>query len=174
MGGQTDKTDVYSRLYPQNLSVWGYIGYWSYGADRKMHLKQSRVNKSESIKARVVILVQDTLSRSVQHSCKVSWQYTIGYSSYGVDTKLPLKQSRGNNSKSMKARVVILVRNISSSLMAISPEPFGQGIKRRKTNNDKRLKDEKWSKQLPTIYDTINESDRKNMKKVLATLNHVK
>ena len=56
---------------------------------------------------------------------------------------MPLKQSRGNNSKSMKARVVILVCNISSSLMAISLESFGQGIKRRKTNNDKRLKDEK-------------------------------
>ena len=36
------------------------------------------------------------------------------FSSYGADTKLHLKRSRGNNSESMKVRVVILVRDTSS------------------------------------------------------------
>ena len=40
--------------------------------------------------------------------------YTKGYPSYGMDTKLHMKQSRGNNSESMEARVVILVPDILS------------------------------------------------------------
>ena len=38
----------------------------------KLHLKQSRGNNSGSMKARVVILVYDTLSRLVLHNCEVS------------------------------------------------------------------------------------------------------
>ena len=39
---------------------------------------------------------------------------SLVYSSYGADTKLHLKPSRGNNSESMKARVAILVCDTSS------------------------------------------------------------
>ena len=44
----------------------------------------------------------------------VSWLYSKWFSSYGADTKLHLKPSRGNNSESMEARVVIPVRDTSS------------------------------------------------------------
>ena len=86
----------------------------SYGADTKLHLKPSRGNDSESMKARVVILVRDTSSWPVLHNCEVSWLYSKRFSSYGADTKLHLKPSRGNNSDSMEVRVVILVRDTSS------------------------------------------------------------
>ena len=38
----------------------------------KLHLKQSRGNNSESMKAKVAILVRDTSPRPVLHNCKVS------------------------------------------------------------------------------------------------------
>ena len=57
--------------------------------------------------------VVDNLSEEyVRHNYKVSRYYIKGYSSYGTDTKLHLKPSTENNSESMKARVVILVRDI--------------------------------------------------------------
>ena len=57
--------------------------------------------------------VVDNLSEeSVRPNCKVSRYYIKGYSSYGTDTKLHLKSSTENNSKSMKAIGVILVRDI--------------------------------------------------------------
>ena len=37
----------------------------------KLHLNPSRVNNSENMKVRVVILVRDTLSRPVSHNCIV-------------------------------------------------------------------------------------------------------
>ena len=81
----------------------------SSGADTKLHLKPSRWNNSESMKARDAILVCDTSSWPVLHNYEVSWLYSKQFSSSGADTKLHLKPSRGNNSESMKARVVILV-----------------------------------------------------------------
>ena len=94
---------------------WKYSkGYSSYGADTKSHLKPSRGNNSKSTEARIVILVRDTSSWPVLHICEVSWKYSKRYSSYRADTKSHLKPSRGNNSKSKKARVVILVRDTSS------------------------------------------------------------
>ena len=39
---------------------------------------------------------------------------TKGFSSHGVNKKLHLKQSRGNNSETMKARVAVLVRDLWS------------------------------------------------------------
>ena len=86
----------------------------SNGEDTKLHLKPSRGNNSERMKARVIILVRDTSSRPVLHNCEVSWLYSNRFLSYGADTKLHLKPSREVNSESMKARVVILVRDISS------------------------------------------------------------
>ena len=94
---------------------WLYSkGYSSYRRDMKLHLKQSRGNNSENMKARVVILVRNASSWLVLHNFDVSWLYSKGYSNYGADTKLHLNQSRGNNSESTKARVVILVRDTSS------------------------------------------------------------
>ena len=72
--------------------------YSSYGAYTKLHLKQSRGNNSEGTKARVFILVRDTLSWSVLHKYEVSWLCSKGYLSYKAETKLHLKPSRGNNS----------------------------------------------------------------------------
>ena len=89
----------------------------SYGEDTKLHLKSARGNNSESMKARVVILVRDTLSCPVLHNCEVAWLYSKRLSSHGADTKLHLKLSRGNNSESMKARVVICVRDTLSRLV---------------------------------------------------------
>ena len=80
----------------------------------KLHLKQSRGNNSESTKVRIAILVCDTSSWPVLHIFKVSSQYSKRFSSYGADTKLHLKPSRGNISESVKARVAILVLNTSS------------------------------------------------------------
>ena len=44
------------------------------------------------------------MSWPVLHKCEVSSLYSKRFSSYGADTKLHLKPSRGNNSESMKAR----------------------------------------------------------------------
>ena len=74
-----------------------------------MHQKPSRGHNSESMTARVANLVCDILSRPVLHNCEVSSKYSKQFSSYGADTKLHLKPSKGNNSESMTARVVILV-----------------------------------------------------------------
>ena len=94
---------------------WKYSKrYSSYRADTKSHLKPSRGNNSKSKKAGVVFLVRDTSSWPVLHICEVSWKYSKRYSSYRADTKSYLKWSRGNNSKSKKARVVILVRDTPS------------------------------------------------------------
>ena len=94
---------------------WSYSKQFSsYEADTKLHLKPSKGNNSESINARVFILLCDTSSWPVLHSCEVSWLYSKGYSSYRADTKLQLKWSRGNNSESMTARVAILVCDTST------------------------------------------------------------
>ena len=65
---------------------------------------------------RVVSLVHDTSSRPVLQNSEVSWLYSKGFASYGMNMKLHLKPSRGNNSESMKRKVVILVRDTSSWL----------------------------------------------------------
>ena len=102
-------TSSWPVLHNYEVSWLNSIGFSSYGADRKLHMKQSRGNNSESMKARVVILVRNTLSWPVLHRCEVSWLYSKRYSSYRVHTKLHPKWSTRNNSDSMKARVAILV-----------------------------------------------------------------
>ena len=87
--------------------------FLSYGADTKLHLKPSRGNNSESRTTRVVSLVHDT-SWPVLHNCKVSWLYSKGYSSNRADTNMHKKHQRGDNSKSIKARALIFVRDTSS------------------------------------------------------------
>ena len=101
-------------LYSCEVSRLYSKGYLSYRADTKLHLKWSRGNNSESMIARVAILVCHTSSRPILHICKESLQYTLWFLSYWADTKLHLKPSMGNKSESMKARVFTLVRNTSS------------------------------------------------------------
>ena len=60
-----------------------------------------------------VILVGDTSSHPVLHFYQVSSKYHERYSSYRVDMKSNSNTRRGDNSKSKKTRVVILVRNMS-------------------------------------------------------------
>ena len=100
-------TVVYHDYIPKGIQVMERTG--------NLHLKPSRGNNSESMKARVVIFVRDTSSWPVLHSCEVPWLYSQGYSSYRAHTKLNMEWSRGNNSKSMIARVAVLVCDKSTS-----------------------------------------------------------
>ena len=68
---------------------------------------------AKSKKGRVVTLVSDPSSGPVLHFCQVPSKYSEGYSSYRADTKSSNK-TKGDNSKSKKGRVVILVHNTSS------------------------------------------------------------
>ena len=70
-------------------------------------------DKSKSKKGRVIVLVRDTPSGPVLHFCQVPSKYSKGYSSNGADTKSFSNKTKGDNSKSKKGRVVILVRDTS-------------------------------------------------------------
>ena len=48
------------------------------------------------------------------HFCQVPSKYSEGYSSYRAEEKSISNKTKGINSKSKKARVVILVRDTSS------------------------------------------------------------
>ena len=76
---------------------------------------KTKGNNSKSLKARVVILVHDTLSSPVLHFYQVPSKYSKGFLSYRADTKSISNKTMGNNSKSKKASVVILVCDTSSS-----------------------------------------------------------
>ena len=52
-------------------------------------------------------------SGPVLHFCQVPSKYSKGYSSYRADTKSFSNKTKGNNSKSKKARVVNLVCDMS-------------------------------------------------------------
>ena len=82
-----------------------------------MHLKPSRGNNSESIKARVIILVHHTSLWPVSHNCEVSWLYSKGYSSYRADKK---KHQRGDNSKSIKVSALTFVCDTFHDLFYIT------------------------------------------------------
>ena len=77
-------------------------------------VKYNKENNTKSKKDRVVILVRDTSSYPVLHFCQVPLKYSKGYSSYRANTKSFSNKTKGNNSKSKKGRVNILVRNTSS------------------------------------------------------------
>ena len=68
---------------------------------------------SKSKNARVVILVRNTSSGPILHFYQVSSKYSKGSLTYRADTILS-NITKGDNAKSKKARVVILVRNTSS------------------------------------------------------------
>ena len=56
-------------------------------------------------------------SGPVLHFCHVPLKYSKGYSSYRADKKSFSNKTKGNNSKSKKGRVVILVRNTSGPVL---------------------------------------------------------
>ena len=62
----------------------------------------------------VLILLSDITPRPVLHFYQVSSIYCESYSSYRAVTKSSSNTGRGDNSKSRKASVVILVRNTMS------------------------------------------------------------
>ena len=71
-------------------------------------------DNAKSKKGRVVILVWDMSFGPVLHFCQVPSKYSEGYSSYRADKKSISNKTKGDNSKSKKARVVILVCDMSS------------------------------------------------------------
>ena len=77
-------------------------------------------DNAKSKKGRVVIFVCDMSSGHVLHFCQVPSKYSIGYSSYRADEKSISNITKGDNSKSKKAKVVILVCDMSSVLFYIS------------------------------------------------------
>ena len=66
-------------------------------------------DNSKSKEGRVVILVRNTSSCPILHFYKVPSKYSEENSSYRADTKSILKKTKGDNSKSKKARIVILL-----------------------------------------------------------------
>ena len=72
-------------------------------------------DNAKSKKGRVVIHVRDMSSGPVLHFCQVPLKYSIGYSSYRADEKSSSNKTKGDNSKSKKGRVVILVCNTFSA-----------------------------------------------------------
>ena len=71
-------------------------------------------DNSKSKKGRVVILVRDMSPCPILHFYQVSSKYYEGYSSYRADKKSISNKTKEDNSKSKKARVVILVCDMSS------------------------------------------------------------
>ena len=71
-------------------------------------------DNSKSKEGRVVILVRYTLSCPILQFYKVPSKYSEGYSSYRADEKSISNKTKGDNSKSKKARVIILVHDMSS------------------------------------------------------------
>ena len=71
-------------------------------------------DNAKSKKGRVVILVPDMSSGPVVHFYQVQSKYSKGYSSNRADTKYFSNKTKGDNSKSKKARVINLVCDTSS------------------------------------------------------------
>ena len=69
-------------------------------------------DNSKSKEGRVVILVRNMSSCPILQFYKVPSKYSEGFSSYRADEKSISNKTKGDNSKSKKARVVILVRDI--------------------------------------------------------------
>ena len=84
---------------------------------RNQCLPQSNITKganAKSKKGRLVFLVRNMSSHPVLHFYQVTSKYSQGYWSYSVDKKSISNKTKGINSKSKKARVVILVHDTSS------------------------------------------------------------
>ena len=92
-------------------------GLWLTERTRNQWIITVKYNKGDtarSKKGRVVILVCHTLSDPVLHFCQVPSKYSQGYLNYRADTKSFSNKTKGDNSKSKKGRVVILVCDTSS------------------------------------------------------------
>ena len=93
-------------------------GLWLTERTRNQWIITVKYNKgrynTKSKKGRVFILVRDMSSCPVLHFCQVPPKYSKGYLSYRADTKSFSKKTKGDNFKSKKGRVVILVQNTSS------------------------------------------------------------
>ena len=77
--------------------------------DTKSISNKTKGNNSKRMKDRVIILVRDASSLPVLHFYQVSSKYSKGYLSYIADKKSISNKMKGDNSKSKKARSVILV-----------------------------------------------------------------
>ena len=66
------------------------------------------------VRKAVVILVSNTSTCPILHFYQVPSKYSEGYSSYRAHKKSIPNKTKGDNSKSKKASVVILVRDTSS------------------------------------------------------------
>ena len=82
------------------------FSFSSYRADKKSISNITKVNNSKSKKARVVILVGDTLSCPVLHFYQVLSKYSKGYSSYRADKKFYADGIRPKNNMSPYPSVV--------------------------------------------------------------------
>ena len=71
-------------------------------------------DNSKSKEGRVVVLVKNTSPFPILQFYKVPLKYSEGYPSYRTEEKSILNKTKGDNSKSKKARVVVLVRSMSS------------------------------------------------------------
>ena len=78
------------------------------------HIQVTKGDKSKSKEGRVVILVRNTSSCPILQFYKVPSKYSEGYASYRADEKSISNKTKGDNSKSKKASVVILVHNTLS------------------------------------------------------------
>ena len=74
----------------------------------------SKEDNSKSKEGRAVILVRNTSSCPILQFYQVPSKYSERYSSYRADEKSISNKTKGDNSKSKKARVVILVRDTLS------------------------------------------------------------
>ena len=77
-------------------------------------------DNAKSKKGRVVILVRYMSSGPVLHFCQVPSKYSKGYSSYWADEKSISNKTKGDNSRSKKARAVILLATLPLVLFYIS------------------------------------------------------
>ena len=71
-------------------------------------------DNSKSKEGRVVIFVGNTSYCPILQFYEVPSKYFEGYSGYRADEKPISNKTKGDNSKSKKGRVVILVRDMSS------------------------------------------------------------
>ena len=77
----------------------------------------SNITKGDNSKikeGRVVIFVENTSYCPILQFYEVPSKYSEGYSGYRADEKSISNKTKGDNSESMKGRVVILVRDMSS------------------------------------------------------------
>ena len=113
---------LYQVSEPKGLYIYSK-GSLTYRADTKsMDYHCQNRDNAKSKKGRVVFLVRYMSSGPVLHCCQVRSKYSKGYSSYRADMKSLSNKTKGDNSKSKKARVVNLVhRHVTSSWSTFLP-----------------------------------------------------